>query len=85
VLASAGRGDFILCQITSNPYADPEAVELGEDAFASGSLQRTSYARPRKLFTAHESLIRAQAGRLREEVLRQIRGCIIALLQHPAA
>jgi hypothetical protein len=55
VLAAAGRGDFILCQITSNPYADPAAVELTDAEFASGSLQRTSYARPGKLFTAHES------------------------------
>lgn len=29
VLADAGRGDFLLCQITSNPYTDPRAVERG--------------------------------------------------------
>ena len=23
VLADVGRGDYILCQVTSNPYADP--------------------------------------------------------------
>ena len=56
ILADAGRGDWLLCQITSNPYADPAAVELNHDAFASGSLQRVSYASPNKLFTAHESL-----------------------------
>jgi mRNA interferase MazF len=28
VLASAGRGDWILCQVTSNAYADPLAVEI---------------------------------------------------------
>lgn len=33
VLANAGRGDFILCQITSNPYADPQAIELTEASF----------------------------------------------------
>ena len=31
VLADAGRGDWILCQVTSNPYGDPAAVAL-EDA-----------------------------------------------------
>lgn len=85
VLADAGRGDFILCQVTSNPYADPTAIELRDDSFASGSLQRTSYARPGKLFTAHESLVRGQAGMLRPDVLRDLSARVIALLQPPAA
>ena len=29
VLADAGRGDWILCQVTSNPYGDARAVPLG--------------------------------------------------------
>ena len=53
VLADAGRGDLVLVQITSNPYADDRAVELTDASFASGSLDRTSYARPGKLFTAN--------------------------------
>ena len=57
VLADAGRHDWILCQLTSNSYSDPIAVQLEEENFASGSLQRTSYARPGKLFTANETLI----------------------------
>lgn len=36
ILADAGRGDWLLCQITSNPYADPAAVELKQDAFSQG-------------------------------------------------
>lgn len=56
VLAAAGRDDYILCQVTSNAYADPLAVRLTPASFASGSLQRTSYVRPGKLFTAHASL-----------------------------
>jgi len=40
------RGDYVLCQVTSNPYADPNAVELTEESFIEGSLQRVSYARP---------------------------------------
>ena len=64
ILADAGRGDWLLCQITSNPYADINAVELIENSFASGSLQRVSYVRPNKLFTAHESLFSGIAGNL---------------------
>ena len=37
VLADSGRDDWILCQITSNPYADPRAVELTDADFDTGS------------------------------------------------
>ena len=57
VLAKAGRGDWILCQITSNPYADPRAVPLCDNDFLEGSLRIASYARPAKLFTANCELI----------------------------
>lgn len=67
LLASAGRGDWLLCQITSNPYADPHAVMLQDQDFAEGSLQRVSYARASKLFTAHESLFQRTVGSLKAE------------------
>ncbi len=51
-LADAGRGDWILCQITSNPYGDPDAIKLSSADFTRGSLNLTSYVRPGKLFTA---------------------------------
>jgi mRNA interferase MazF len=28
VLADAGRGDWILCQVTSNPYGDARVITL---------------------------------------------------------
>ncbi len=39
VLAGAGRGDCILCQVTSKPYGDARAIELEETSFAAGSLR----------------------------------------------
>lgn len=33
-LADAGRGDWLLCQTTSNSYADARAVLLSEQDFA---------------------------------------------------
>lgn len=44
VLAALGRGDHILCQVTSNPYGDAGAIELDDTAFASGLLRVTSHA-----------------------------------------
>lgn len=80
VLADAGRGDLILCQVTSNAYADPLAVELSQADFSSGSLQRTSYARPGKLFTANETLLVRQVGTLTSAALARIVEGVITLL-----
>jgi len=53
LLAHAGREDWIVCQITSNPYADPNTIPVSSDQFTTGGLRHTSYLRPGKLFTAH--------------------------------
>ena len=37
VLADVGRGDWILCQVTSNPYGDSRAIMLTDASFASRS------------------------------------------------
>lgn len=81
VLAPAGRGDWVRCQITSKPYADPAAVVLGDADFADGGLQLTSYARPGKLFTAHESLFQRAVGRLNASAHGQVVQEIVALLK----
>jgi len=72
VLADAGRGDWILCQITSNPYGDARAILLVDASFATGSLRIASYARPGKLFTANRDLMVAQVGSLKPDPFKQI-------------
>ena len=67
VLAEAGRDDWILCQITSNPYGDPHAILLTDESFQSGSLRIESYVRPSKLFTANSALIVAEVGVLQQQ------------------
>ncbi|MEK7408570.1 MAG: MazF family transcriptional regulator [Acidobacteriota bacterium] len=80
VLAGAGRGDWILCQVTSKPYGDARAIMLGDASFAEGFLRVTSYARPGKLFTANRDLIVAQVGRLKSEPFQQIIDSVLTLL-----
>ena len=80
VLASAGRDDWVLCQVTSNAYADPVAVRVDDASFASGSLQRVSFARPGKLFTASSSLRAAEVGRLGAASFDDVLNAVIALL-----
>ena len=81
VLAAVGRGDWILCQITSTPYGDPRATALADDDFATGSLRIASYARPGKLFTAHQRLMVTRVGQLKLQSLQNIVDVIIQILR----
>lgn len=81
ILANANRGDWLLCQITSNPYSDSAAVELNQADFYSGGLQRLSYARPNKLFTAHESLFRGIAGFLLPSAHQSVVEAVISIIR----
>ena len=81
VLAEAGRGDWVLCQVTSNAYGDPQAVELTAVDFAQGGLRLTSYARPAKLFTAHESLFTSEEGKLLSSARQRIAAAVAAILR----
>lgn len=72
VLADVGRGDYLLCQITSKSYDDASSIALDDDSFSSGSLRVVSYARPAKLFTANKSLITSHAGNLKPAALQRI-------------
>jgi mRNA interferase MazF len=79
-LAAVGRGDWILCQITSNPYGDARAIMLDTQSFATGSLRVVSYARPGKLFTANRDLIVAEVGILRAQPFTQIVEAVVDIL-----
>ena len=81
VLAFTGRDDWILCQVTSNPYFDTTAIRIDESDFESGSLQRVSYARPGKLFTANSSLMIAEPGRLHAMAFNNIINTIVGILR----
>ena len=81
VLAGVDRDDWILSQVTSNPYSDTGAVALSDSDFVSGSLQRTSYARPGKLFSANSSIMVRIAGELKQQKLTSIIDSVIAVLR----
>lgn len=81
VLAEVGRDDWILCQITSNPYSDGRAIELLDTSFATGSLRVTSYARPGKLFTANRGLMVGEVGSLKATAFKQIVQAVVNILQ----
>lgn len=79
-LADAGRGDWVLCQVTSNPYADKDAVRIDDSSFETGS-QRVSYARPGKLFTANEDLIAEEVGTLARASVDALVDAVVEVLR----
>jgi mRNA interferase MazF len=80
-LCDAGRGDWVLCQITSSSYGDPMAVPLGAADFASGGLLVASVARPGKLFTASAGLMVKSVGVLAPAALGRLLSAVAALFQ----
>ena len=80
-LADVGRGDWVLCQITTNPYGDPHALPLPTSEFASGKPLAASYARPGKLFTSSASLIIRTVGKLNDSASNRILDAVIHLLR----
>ncbi len=80
-LTDAGRGDWILCQVTSNPYGDPRAVHLTPASFGSGSLCSDSYARPGKLFAASRELMVAEVVVLSPEAREHLIHAVVRILR----
>lgn len=80
-LADAGRGDRVLCQITSQPYGDSLAIKLEDQDFATGGLRAESFARPGKLFTADANLILSIEGKLTAAALQRVLHTVVNLLR----
>lgn len=81
VVARANPQDWFLCQITSNAGIDEKAIEIKDTDFIAGSLRQTSFARPNKIFTGHESLINRRVGILSDKAAEEIVEAIVAILR----
>ena len=81
VLAETGQDDWLLCQITSNAYIDPNAVHLTNAELSKGTLNTTSFARPMKLFTANLNLIVKRVAILNDDTFKAILQVTIKSLQ----
>ncbi len=80
VLASSGRGDWVLCQVTSKAYADSNAIFVPSDSFSSGTLDRDSYIRPGKLFTANEAIMVKKVASLNAQKIDELQSSVTRLL-----
>ena len=84
VLANAGRGDWILCQVTSRPYGDLRAIRIEDHRLKDGALEMTSYIRPSKLFTGNDALILSTVGILEPGFFRQVVGAVVRIVSSEA-
>ncbi len=78
VAAVAEFGDVILCQITSQQYSSRRAVMLDDGQLLDGRLDRVSYIRPDKLFTASPDLVVRTVAHMKREPFAQLRQRIVA-------
>lgn len=82
VMADAGRGDWLLCQVTSNPYSDPDAIRITSKDLQKGTLTTAvSFARPIKLFTSSETLMLKRVAILKDETFKAILTATIEALR----
>ena len=65
VLTDLPGDDIILCQITSKNSRDMDSISLTEEDFETGSLNRPSYIRSNRIFTADKRIILYKIGHIR--------------------
>jgi mRNA interferase MazF len=81
VLAKLTRNDLILCLITSQATNDPYTIALLNEDFAIGSLNKSSYAKPNRVFTANEQIIAYKVGTLTTDKINEVIARLITILQ----
>jgi mRNA interferase MazF len=81
VLATLTRNDLILCLITSQATNDPYTIALLNEDFATGSLNKSSYAKPNRIFTANEQIIAYKVGNLTTDKINEVIARLITILQ----
>lgn len=81
VLAKLAENDLILCLITSQNASNPYTTLIEDNDFETGSLNKTSYAKSNRVFTANEQLIAYKAGKLTREKTDEVIDKLIVILQ----
>lgn len=81
VVNPCGGEDYLLCQITSQPYGDDNTISITPADFHWGRLPiDLRYIRPKVLFTANQDLILGRKGRLKSSVSASVIQAIVAFV-----
>jgi mRNA interferase MazF len=81
VIAQLTKNDLILCLITSQYTSDNYTTQIEDNDFETGSLNKTSYIKSNRVFTANERIIAYKVGQLTEEKINEVIAKLIAILQ----
>lgn len=82
VLIALPGPDVVLCQITSKQWVGDYSFELNSKDFVQGGLDKVSYVRVTRIFTAEKSIVLRKVGKLKEERMSTIMRSIITLLEN---
>ncbi len=81
IMARLEKDDYIMCQITSKNYHDKKAILIQQQDFSYGSLNKSSYIRPSKLFTANASIIEKTLAHIKNETRNKVIDSIINIFK----
>jgi mRNA interferase MazF len=81
IVAKLTRNDLLLCLITSQKIADNYTTLIEDSDFATGGLNKASYVKSNRVFTASEQIIAYKAGTLTSEKTNEVISKLIAILQ----
>ena len=81
VIAELSGDDLILCQITSHKIIDTYSIELNDNNFESGNLNKNSNIRPNRIFTADKKILLYKVGHLKKEKITETIDKIISILE----
>ncbi|MFZ4554823.1 MAG: type II toxin-antitoxin system PemK/MazF family toxin [Pseudanabaena sp.] len=81
VVAELSKNDVILCQITSQFTSDSSATLIEDNDFLNGSLNKISYVKSNRVFTANEKIIAYKIGSLNPERTNEVIAKLISILQ----
>ena len=73
--------DVILCQITSRKFRDRYSLLIDNSDFARGGLNRVSFVRPGRIFTADMDIVDYRIGTLKVEITEKVIRRIIDIIK----
>ena len=80
IISNLQGNDLILCQITSQKKQDTYAISLNDSDFQTGQLNRNSYIRPNRIFTAEQNIVLYKIGQIKQEKLNEVISKIIEII-----
>ena len=82
VISKIDGDDVILCMITSTNRSDRFSIALEGSDFQTGSLDRDSYIRPNRLFTADTNIVIRKAGQISDTKMDSVVEQLIEIIEN---